>query len=324
MRHGPAEQLAAAEEHRDSNRSQAERSTAARAEVDIPPPRGPVITRTTVRNPLTRSSGFLAGIVSHSLQPYRGCTFGQALCGVGCYVRHNGHVLQGRSWGAFLEVRENTAEAYAENHAREAAWARRRGGEFSIFCSSATDPFLPQERVCRVTARLLETMCALPADLLVLQTHSPTVADARDVLRELATRCRLRTQVSIESDQDRLPGLPPPSASVERRIEACARLRDAGLFVVVTVAPLLPIADPRRFFQRISEVADAVVIDHFIGGDGSPDGRRTRRTPLPEAMARIDPESTTLAYRERMVLEARRALPGRVGVHRDGFAGIYA
>src|SRR5947209_2718105 len=109
------------------------------------------ISETTIRNVLTRTTGFLRGVTSHSLQPYRGCTFGKALCGVGCYVQHNQHLLRGRNWGGFLEVRVNAAQSYLENYRRESAWARRSGGKFSIFCSSATDPFLPQEFQFAVT-----------------------------------------------------------------------------------------------------------------------------------------------------------------------------
>jgi len=46
-----------------------------------------VLTEARVSRILTRSSGFLRTVSSHSLQPYRGCTFGGTLCGVGCYVR---------------------------------------------------------------------------------------------------------------------------------------------------------------------------------------------------------------------------------------------
>ena len=90
---------------------------------------------------------------------------------------------------------------------------------------------------------------------------------------------------------------------------------------MVTVSPLLPIEDPDTFFRRLSEVADAVVLDHFIQGDGSPTGARTLRTRLPIAMAAVEPASVTLEYRDRMVEIARRYLPGRVGVNVDGFAG---
>src|SRR5207253_8024510 len=111
----------------------------------------------------------------------------------------------------------------------------------------------------------------------------------------------LRFHISIEGDRDRLPSLPPPASSVARRFEAAAALRGAGLRVVITVATLLPIAEPRAFFERVAEVADAVVVDHYIGGDGSHGGARTLATPLPRAMACLDPASVGLDYRDRMV-----------------------
>jgi DNA repair photolyase len=263
-------------------------------------------------------------VTSHSLQPYRGCTFGRALCGVGCYVQHNQHLLRGREWGGFLEVRTNAAESYRANAERERRWAARRGQEFSIFCSSSTDPFLPQEGQHRITEKVLEAMLEVPPDELVLQTHTHRVLDQLDLCRRLAERCRLRIHISIETDRDEIPGLPPHASPVEKRLEACAVLRKAGLPTIVTVSPLLPIADPRKFFARIAEVADAVVLDHFIQGDGSDDGSRTLKTALPAAIAAIDPEATQLAYRDRMAEVAREFLPGRVGVNIDGFAGRYA
>ena len=281
------------------------------------------ISQTQVRNILTRTTGYLRTVTSHSLQPYRGCTFGNALCGVGCYVQHNGHVVRGRRWGGFLEVRCNAAAAYLENYEREARWARRNGGRFSIFCSSSTDPFVPQESRFEITRSVLEAMRRRPPDELVLQTHSHRVVDYLDVIRPLGRVCDVRVHVSIETDRERLPALPPHASSVENRLEACADLKCSGVRTVVTVSPLLPIEDADRFFGRIADCADAVVIDHFVQGDGSADGSRTLRTPLPEAMRRIAPQSLTLEYRERMAAIARRYLPGRVGVNIDGFAGRY-
>jgi hypothetical protein len=83
----------------------------------------------------------------------------------------------------------------------------------------------------------------------------------------------------------------------------------------------LPIADPQAFFARIAACASAVVIDHFIGGDGSPGGSRTLRTALPAAMAAVEPDSVGFAYRDRMAVIAEQVMPGRVGVGADGFAG---
>jgi len=304
-----------------------------------------VISETTIKNVLTRTTGFLRTVTSHSLQPYCGCTFGNSLCGVGCYVRHNGRLLKGRTWGSFLEVRTNAARSYLDNYEAEAAWARRgmdedapstlgsakpslstRAGAdrlFSIFCSSSTDPFVPQEFRYGVTRSVLEALLLKSPDRLILQTHSHRVSDYAPFLRELAGRFDVRIHVSIETDREQIPGLPPHASSVAKRLEACARLRQAGLFTVVTVSPLLPIQNPDEFFAKISQVADAVVLDHFIGGDGSPDGARTLRTPLPAAMRQLDPDSAELSYRDRMAEVARRYLPGRVGVNIDGFAGRY-
>ena len=281
-----------------------------------------MLTATTeVRSILTRATGYLRTVCSHSLQPYRGCPFGASLCGVGCYVRHNVHVTRGRAWGGFLEVRANAADAYREGYERERRWARERRESFVIFLSSATEPFPPAEARHGVTRSVLAAMHNRPPDGLIVQTHSHRVADALDLLVPLASRCDLRVHVSIESDRDRLPGLPPPASSVARRFAAASCLKRAGLRVVITVSPLLPIDDPEGFFARVADAADAVVLDHFIGGDGSALGARTLRTALPAAMAAVRPESIDVAYRDRMCEVAERYLPGRVGAGPDGFAG---
>jgi hypothetical protein len=322
------------------------------------------VTETTIQNILTRTSGFLRTVTSHSLQPYCGCSYGNSLCGVGCYVQHNGRLLRGRRWGSFLEARTNAAESYLANYDRESHWARHqpktdgpktgtdplpnqnprlqaaadqgsvpllgptsfepgRDSLFSIFCSSSTDPFVPQERRFHITRSVLEAMCRRPPDRLILQTHSHLVTDELDLCRELSAKCDLRIHVSVETDRERIDGLPPPASPVEKRLQACGRLKAAGLRTIVTVAPLLPIADPEKFFARIAEVADAVVLDHFIEGDGSADGSRTSRTSLPAAMRQVEPDSLELTYRDRMVAIAREHLPGRVGINIDGFAGRY-
>jgi DNA repair photolyase len=282
-----------------------------------------LLRETSVQSILTRTSGYLKTVTSHSMQPYRGCAYGNSLCGVYCYVRHNPWLTQGRAWGSFLEVRANAGEVYRRQAAREREWARSSRGSFRVFLSSATDPFVPQELRFGVTRRLLEAMTADPPDGIIVQTHSHLVTSCLEVARRLAERTELRFHVSIESDRDRLSGLPPPSSPVDSRFEAAALLKKEGFRVAICVSPLLPIHDPESFFERIARAAHAVVLDHFIGGDGSREGARTRRTRLPLAMAEVDPGSLTLDYRDRMTGIALRYLPGAVGVGADGFAGRY-
>ncbi|MCB1054399.1 MAG: hypothetical protein KDD11_02670 [Acidobacteria bacterium] len=278
---------------------------------------------TDVANPLTRTGGYLAGVTSHSLQPYRGCPLGSSLCGVGCYVQHNPWLTRGRRWGSFLEIRQSTAQAYLSHAPRERRWAHRKGSRFSIFLASSTEPFPPQERRYGVTAALLEAMLVEPPDELVVQTHSAAVTDHRGSLLELSRRCRLRVHVSIESDRETLPGLPPPGSPVARRFDAARTLHEAGLETVITVAPLLPLLDAETFFRRAAASAGALVLDHFVGGDGTPDGRRTHRTALPAAMEAVEPGSSSPEYLERVLEIARRVFPGPIGVGADGFAARY-
>ncbi len=281
------------------------------------------VSRTNVKGILTRTTGYLKTVASHSLQPYRGCSFGRSLCGVGCYVQHNPFVTRGAAWGSFLEARVNADVVYRATVDRERRYAQRNREAFTIFLSSSTDPFVPQERQFRITRGVLTAMLESPPDTLILQTHSHRVCEYRDLYAELAARCSLRFHLSIESDRDRLPGLPAPASSVAARFRAAAELAADGHRVVITVSPLLPIEDPDTFFRRIAAVADAVVIDHFIGGDGSPgeSGARTARTALPAAMATLDSRSPTRAYRDEMLEVAQAIMPGRVGVSVDGFAG---
>jgi DNA repair photolyase len=239
-------------------------------------------------------------------------------------VQHNRHLTRGRAWGEFVDIRINAAEAYIAQFERERTWAQREGGRFGIFLSSSTEPFQPIERKARITRSLLEAMVDRPPDFLILQTHSHHVADYLDLYPVLAARTQLRFHISIESDRDRLPGLPPSGSSVQKRMEGARRLREAGLRVVITVSPLLPIDEPEEFFRRLRDVADGVVIDHFIDGDGSMNGSRTLRTALPGAMAAVSAESVMLEYRERIVEIARRYFPGNVGVNIDGFAGRFS
>ena len=276
-----------------------------------------------VRNILTRTTGYLKTVTSHSVQPYRGCSFGMSLCGIGCYVQHNHYLTRGQTWGRFLEVRENAARSYLQTVDRERKWARRSQGRFGIFLSSSTEPFLPQESVYRVTGSLLEAMKREPPDCLILQTHSHRVVEYLKLYSVLKECCELRVHISIETDREHIQGLPAHASSVARRFEAATALKAAGVRTVITVSPLLPMEDPEEFFSRVSQSADAVVLDHFIGGDGTPDGRRTLRTVLPAAVGALQPEALTLEYRDAMVEVARRYLPGRVGVSIDGFAGRY-
>jgi DNA repair photolyase len=272
---------------------------------------------------LTRASGYLREVCSHSINPYVGCGFGRSSCGVGCYVRHNVWLTRGRDWGDFVEAKTNAPEIYLKTFEAEQRWAHRRDQKFCIFFSSATDPWQPLEKKYRITRRLLEAMQSHPPDELILQTHATAILDDLDLISQLSRQCRLRVHVSIEGDVERLPGLRPPPATVKDRIEVLRQLSASGIFSVACLSPLYPMQHPAAFFEQLAGAGvGAVVIDHFIEGDGTAEGTRTWKTALPGSMATVNPESIHLEYRDRIAAIAQDYLP--VGISASGFAGHYS
>jgi DNA repair photolyase len=272
---------------------------------------------------LTRTSGYLKDVSSHSLNPYVGCGYGNSSCGVGCYVRSNQWILRGRTWGDFVDIKVNADEVYSLTVQTERRWALGKGISFSIFFSSSTDPWQPIERKFRITRRLLNQMLKQPPDKLILQTHSSIIVEDIEIIVALKHLCDLRIHLSIEGDRDSLPGLPPPPCSVNQRIKLVEKLTSRGITTIVCMSPLYPLIDPDRFFSQLTKAgASAVVIDHFIEGDGTQNGSRTYRTPLPSAIKLIDEEALELSYRDSIASIARNYLP--VGISSTGFAGIYS
>ncbi|QPJ66868.1 MAG: hypothetical protein G3M78_13975 [Candidatus Nitrohelix vancouverensis] len=217
-------------------------------------------------------------------------------------------------------MKANAVEIYLKTAPGERDWGRKHRGAFSIFFSSSTDPWQPQEKKSRVTRRLLAAMQELPPDRLILQTHSAAILDDEESICELSRCCELRVHISIEGDRERLPGMPPPPSSIEDRILALQGFANRGLTSVACLSPLYPLENPDGFFRRLAEAGvRGVILDHFIQGDGTPDGTRTLKTSLPEAMRKVNPAALQLSYRDSMAEIAKKYLP--VGLSSDGFAG---
>ena len=281
------------------------------------------ITETECISILTRTSGYLKEVCSHSLNPYIGCGYGNSSCGEGCYVRFNQWLNRGREWGRFVDVKVNADEVYLNTAKVERRWAIQRGMPFSIFLSSSTDPWQPIERKFRVTRRVLGAMFEETPDVLILQTHSSMIEEDVEHIISLSCKCDLRVHLSIEGDRDHLPGLSPPPCSVDERIRLVKEFASRGINIVVCMSPLYPLIDPDHFFSRLAKSgASAVVIDHFIEGDGTQDGSRTRRTRLPQAIATVDEQALELSYRDKVAAIAMNYLP--VGISSSGFAGVYS
>lgn len=280
------------------------------------------------RSILTPTGGFLRTGYTHTLNPYSGCSFARALCGVFCYAQHNRWVTQGRPWGLYgakLEARAAYRRDF-DRIKRPRGAARAPGdarGALRIYMSSSTDPYLPQEAALGLTRGLLEEMVERTPDVLVVQTRAPLVARDLDLLRSLSSRCELWLSITVETDLDPVPGLPPHATPPARRLEVLEQARGAGVRTQAAVSPLLPIDDLPGFAAKLDRACDRVVVDHYLVGDGS-HGLRTKRTPFVDLLVAAGHERWT---RLESLEEVRAALAERLGDERvvvscEGFNAV--
>lgn len=228
---------------------------------------------------LTQTGGFLSGF-THTLQPYIGCAFGCAYCYVQGLMVHRFH-KPALPWGGYVHPRTGIAERLRRELARMDAAGTL--GDVAIFMSSATDPYQGAERRWRLTRACLDVLLAYPPGLLVVQTRSPLVEDDFARLRELGPRCWL--SMTVETDRDDVrQALTPRCPALAQRWRTVEAAKQAGLQVQIAVSPCLPYSDPETFGERLAALADRVVVDSYVSGDGQ-GGLRTAATATPATYA---------------------------------------
>lgn len=272
----------------------------------------------TILNP---TGGFLGQGFTHTINLYRGCALGNTLCGLYCYAQWNPYHVRGRRWGRFLDVKEGAVQAYCAQYDRLKNLSEPK--PVRIFMSSVTEPYPPQERTLRRTRELLEAMVERPPDLLAIQTHTPLVVDDLSLLRQLQRQCDVRVHITVETDKPKLPSpFPNQAYSPYSRIQALHALRATGLDAVATVSPLLPLDDPERFANELEQACTRVILDHYLLGDGSKEGQRTKQTALPRLLREAGYEEWTTLKKFHEIVDVFRTVfggPERVGVSREGF-----
>jgi DNA repair photolyase len=220
------------------------------------------------RSIFSPATGFIRrGGFDWSCNPYVGCTFGCTYC-YAMFLPQNRRPKE--DWGRWVQAKRNAVEL-AEKQAPKLA------GQ-AIYMSSVTDPYLPAERSLFLTRGILEALIPHQPRLLV-QTRGPLVVRDIDVLRQFH---RVRVNVSIPTDSEAMWRVFEPKAPpLERRWQAAADLRAAGLAVGLCLTPLLPLADPAAFAERaIAFRPDVLVVQDFhdaggrFGADTGDEARR--------------------------------------------------
>jgi DNA repair photolyase len=273
---------------------------------------GRVIHRPATRA-LTPTGGFLHGF-GFTLNPYVGCAFGAGDGCPFCYVRALPVArADAGAWGSWVIVKPNIGELL-EKELRKLEM-RGRLADTKIFMSSATDPYQGCERAMRLTRAVLEVFRRLPPGRILLQTRSPLIERDIDLLRLFGSR--LIASITIETDDDSIRrALTPTSPSVTRRLMTVRRLRAAGIFTQIAIAPMMP-NHSDSFAEMIADAADRVIVDTYFEGDGA-HGARSRALGIGELYQRLGYEGWFRAGAESPLIAALR---NRMGNDRVLFSG---
>ena len=191
-----------------------------------------------------------------TINPYRGCEFACKYC----YARytHEYMELDGGEFEKKIFVKQNAAALLAQDVSRKYSYERAGAeGPEHIAIGTATDPYQPAEREYGVTRACLEELAKLEGLSVSITTKSNQVVRDMDVLRRIAERSALYLNITVTTLRSRLARLLEPRAPrPDLRLAAVKQLRDAGLMVGVSAAPLLPgITDRQGDLEAIAAAA---------------------------------------------------------------------
>ncbi len=168
-----------------------------------------------------------------SINPYRGCEHGCAYC----FARPT-HAYLGLSSGLDFESKLVVKENAAALLERELAAPKYRPAVIAL--GANTDAYQPIERQYRVTRSVLEVLSRTNHPVGVVTKSNLVVRDL-DLLAPMAAKGLAKVYVSVTTlDRDLARRMEPRAPTPERRLEAIARLAEAGVPVGVMVAPIVP------------------------------------------------------------------------------------
>lgn len=172
--------------------------------------------------------GFDAGI-----NPYRGCEHG---C-IYCYARPT-HEYLGFSAGLDFETKIMVKKNAPELLRKELSSPKWNPQILAL--SGVTDPFQPVEKKLGITRKCLQVLADFRNPVVIITKNHLVTRDI-DILSEMAKYDAVMVGISITTLDENLVGIMEPRTSrPQRRIDAIKQLTEAGIWVNVNVAPVIP------------------------------------------------------------------------------------
>lgn len=206
--------------------------------------------------------------VTYALNPYVGCEHGCVYCYSIFMKRFTGHREE---WGTFVDVKVNAPQVLA--------WELKRAKSGEVLLSSVTDPYQPLEREYRLSQACLEVLQGYPQFPVSILTKSTLVLRDLDLLSQIEHLEVAFTITSLDEGARRI--FEPQASPTRARLEALARLSEAGLKTWAFFGPALPyISDGEKeieaLFKELKEAGVKRVLVDSLNLKGAMWGRVKR------------------------------------------------
>lgn len=166
-----------------------------------------------------------------------------------CYARFMARgTHRGAEWGSFVDVKVNALKLLASE--------LRRKPRGLVMLSSVTDPYQPLEKKYELTRGVLQRLSkhGFPASVL---TKSELVVRDLDVIKGMKD-CEVGlTITTLDEDVKRV--FEPWATSVEGRLDALQRLREAGVETYAFLGPMLPYLSEDRLCELLDKLCEVGV-----------------------------------------------------------------
>lgn len=185
--------------------------------------------------------------LGYSLNPYRGCEHG---C-IYCYARPTHEYFNlsaGQDFESQIFVKEN-APILLRKELMKKSWQPE-----TLMISGITDCYQPIERKLQLTRKCLQVLSEFKNPCFMITKNFLVTRDV-DILSQMAAQNLIGVCVSVTSlDENLARVMEPRTSSPQQRLKAIKILSEAGVPVIVNVAPIIPGLTDHEM-PRILEVA---------------------------------------------------------------------
>ncbi len=207
-----------------------------------------VVKEVKVKNILTKSN---LPVADYSVNPYVGCSHACKYCYASFMKRFTNHSEQ---WGTFVDVK------YWEEIKNPKKYAGKE-----LFIGSVTDPYMPLEEKYRRTRALLEEMQGSGCKISIA-TKSDLVVRDLDLIK---TFPEARVSWSINTLDEEFRSTMDNSVSIDRKIEAMKKFREAGVRTTCFISPIFPnITKVKEIILKCKDYCNLVWLENLnLRGD---------------------------------------------------------